>query len=315
MSLEVLNPSFFTTIQDSGRFGYSHIGVTNSGVMDEYAYNILNILLNNEQDTNVLEISFFNFEVMFLRPTKIALTGADAIIKLNNELIKPWRTHSVKSGDILKIGKFFSGSKLYLGVKGGFSIKKEFGSNSTTIKEKLGGINGEFLKTGDILNYKSYINYYDKRLKEKYIPKYSTELELRVVLSYQKDSFSKEEKDKFFSSEYIISNDFNRMACKLKGEKINSSLGGIISEGIVYGSIQIPKDGQPIILLKDRQTIGGYPKIGVVLDIDCFKLAQAKPNTKIKFKPISFESAIKKSKEFYSSFNFRKSLSKSSFES
>jgi biotin-dependent carboxylase-like uncharacterized protein len=315
MSLEVLNPSFFTTIQDSGRFGYSHIGVTNSGVMDEYAYNILNILLNNKQDTNVLEISFFNFEVMFLRPTKIALTGADAIIKLNNELIKPWRTHSVKSGDILKIGKFFSGSKLYLGVKGGFSIKKEFGSNSTTIKEKLGGINGEFLKTGDILNYKSYINYYDKRLKEKYIPKYSEELELRVVLSYQEDSFSKEEKDKFFSSEYIISNDFNRMACKLKGEKINSSLDGIISEGIVYGSIQIPKDGQPIILLKDRQTIGGYPKIGVVLDIDCFKLAQAKPNTKIKFKPISFESAIKKSKEFYNSFNFRKSLSKSSFES
>lgn len=315
MSLEVLNPSFFTTIQDSGRFGYSHIGVTNSGVMDEYAYNILNVLLDNDKDSSVLEISFFNFEVMFLRPTKIALTGADAIIKLNNELIKPWRTHSVKSGDILKIGKFFSGSKLYLGVKGGFSIKKEFGSNSTTIKENLGGISGDFLKKGEILNYKSYIAYSDKRLKEKFIPQYPEELELRVVLSYQEDSFSKEEKDKFFSSEYIISNDFNRMACKLKGEKINSSLDGIVSEGIVFGAIQIPKDGQPIILLKDRQTIGGYPKIGVVLDVDCFKLAQAKPNTKIKFKNISFDSAVEKSKEFYTSFNFKKSLSKSSFES
>lgn len=138
MSLEILNPTFFTTIQDNGRYGFNHIGVTNSGVMDEYAYNILNALLDNPKNTNVLEISFFNFEVCFLRPTKIALTGAEAIVTLNGEKINLWQTHSVKSGDILKVGKFLSGSKLYLGVKNGFDIKCEFGSNSTTIKENLG---------------------------------------------------------------------------------------------------------------------------------------------------------------------------------
>lgn len=121
-------------------------------------------------------------------------------------------------------------------------------------------------------------------------------------MTYQDESFSKEQIDKFFSSTYTITNEFNRMACKLSGQEIKSDLNGIVSEGIVNGAIQIPSDGQPIILLKDRQTIGGYPKIGVVLDIDCFKLAQARPNCKIKFKQISLKEATKISKEFYLTF-------------
>lgn len=303
MSLEIISPSFFTSLQDNGRFGYKHIGVTNSGVMDEFAYNILNLLLNNQKNTNVLEISFSNFKVKFLEETLVALSGADSKVYLNGIEKKVWQSFNVKIGDILEIKKINSGTKLYLGVKDGFGIKKEFGSNSLTIKENLGGINGDFLKKGDILPFKKYNLHYNKRLKQKFIPKYESELTLRVILTYQNEYFSQDEIEKFFSSEFIVTNDFNRMACKLSGKKIISKIKGIVSEGIVFGSIQIPNDGKPIILLKDRQTIGGYPKIGVVLDVDCFKLSQVKPNTKVRFKKISLSEALKKSKKFYNSFN------------
>ncbi|MDZ7907575.1 MAG: hypothetical protein U5N10_04710 [Gemmobacter sp.] len=130
--------------------------------------------------------------------------------------------------------------------------------------------------------------------------KYEDELTLRVIFSYQENHFSKQapppppppppekKSKKFLNSTYLVTNDFNRMACKLSGEAIKCDINGIISEGIAFGSIQIPSDGQPIVLLKDRQTIGGYPKIGVVLSIDCFKLSQARANTKIRFEEISY---------------------------
>lgn len=301
MSMQIINPSFFTTIQDRGRFGYNNIGVTNSGVSDEFAYNVANMLLN-DKDISVLEISYSNFEAKFHKNTQIAICGAKALVLLNGEKIKLWQTHNIKSGDTLKIGKFESGAKLYFALKGGFILQKEFGSYSTSIKEGLGGLDGGFLKKGDILDYKPFISSHKHRLKEEYIPNYEQKLTLRVVLSYQDRYFIKSEIDKFFSSEFTVTNDFNKMACKLSGESIKSSLDGILSEGIVFGSIQIPKDGQAIILLKERQTIGGYPKIGVVLGIDCFRLSQVKVNTKIRFKQINFQEATSLQKKFYNSF-------------
>lgn len=302
MSFQVINPSFFSTIQDKGRFGYAHLGVTSSGVMDEYAYLILNMLLKNPKDTNVIEISFSNFELKAFKNTHIAITGAKCEFFINDIEKSIWQSHKIKVGDKIKIGKIQEGSKVYLGVKNGFKIPKEFGSNSTTIKENLGGINANKLSKGDILEFEEFSYNYNIRLKEKYVPKYEEVIELRVLLSYQKDFFPKNEIDKFFSSDFTVTNDFNRMACKLTGEKIKSQIDGIVSEGIGFGSIQIPNDGQPIILLKEKQTIGGYPKIGVVLPIDCFKLAQAKPNTKVNFKQIEYKEALKKMQEFYSSF-------------
>ena len=155
---------------------------------------------------------------------------------------------------------------MYLAIKDRFDIKKELLSNSTITKENIGGIDGFKLKKGDILASRMIKATYNKHLKKKYIPDYNGILELRVVLSYQNDFFKKKEQDKFFNSIYAITNDFNRMACKLEGEPISYDLAGIISEGISFGSIQIPSNGKPIILLKERQTIGGYPKIGSVLN-------------------------------------------------
>lgn len=302
MSLEVVNNPLFVTIQDKGRFGYSHIGVTSSGVMDEYAYFCANQLLKNPLDTNILEIAFSNVVFKANANTQIAITGASCEFFINDIPKESWRSHNIKNSDIIKIGEILSGNRVYLAVFGGFNIKKEFGSNSVTIKENLGGLDGNKLKKGDILPFENHYCSHNIRLKKEFIPKYEDELTLRVIFSYQENHFSKDEKQKFLSLTYLVTNDFNRMACKLSGEAIKCDINGIISEGIAFGSIQIPSDGQPIVLLKDRQTIGGYPKIGVVLSLDCFKLSQAKANTKIKYEEISYEEAIKKSKEFYFSF-------------
>ena len=302
MSLELVNNPILVMLQDKGRFGYSEIGVTNSGVMDEYAYLSANKMLGNSLETNILEIAFSNVIFKVNASTQIAITGAFCEFFINDVLKECWQTHNIKVGDTLKIGKILNGIRVYLAVKGGFDIKKEFGSNSTTIKEKLGGINGEKLKKGDILPFNSFIYTHDVRLKKEFIPSYEDELILRVVSSYQKEFFSNEQTEKFFSTVFTVTNDFNRMACKLSGEAISCEIDGIISEAISFGAIQVPKDGQPIILLKERQTIGGYPKIGSVLAIDCFKLSQVKTNTKIRFEVISIEEATKKTRNFYSSF-------------
>ena len=298
MSFEILNEPIFTLLQDNGRYSYSHLGVSNSGVMDEYAYNWANKILKNEPNTNILEISFSNLILKSNANTQIAITGAICELFINDIPKKCWQTHNIKKDDIIKIGKILKGNRVYLGVKNGFNIKKEFGSNSTSIKENLGGIDGNKLKKGDILPFENSENFYNIKVKKEFIPNYENELILRVVLSYQENYFSKEEKKKFFSNTYTVTNDFNRMACKLSSEPIKCEINGIISEGISFGSIQIPSDGQVIILLKDRQTIGGYPKIASVLNVDCFKLSQAKTNTKIKFEEISYSTALEESRSF-----------------
>lgn len=302
MSLELLNNPFFVSIQDKGRFSYSHLGVSNSGVMDEYAYFIANKLLKNPLDTNVLEIGCSNVVLKVNKNTIIAITGAQCEFFINDELKPIWQNYNLKKGDILKIGKIISGNWIYLAVKDGFNLTKELGSFSTTIKENIGGLNGNRLKFGDILPFNKSKKLNKTFLKKDLIPKYEDELILRVVLSCQYKDFSKEQLEKFFSNTYTVSKDFNRMACKLQGEPINCNTNGIISEGISFGSIQIPKDGKPIVLLKERQTIGGYPKIGSVIAVDCFKLAQSKIGTKIKFQEILYEEALEKIRIYYSSF-------------
>jgi biotin-dependent carboxylase-like uncharacterized protein len=291
------------TIQDRGRFSYSHLGVSNSGVMDEYAYFIANKLLKNSLDTNILEIGCSNVIFKVNKSTTISITGANCEFFINDELKSIWQNHSVKKGDILKIGKILNGNWSYLAVKDGFYLKKELGSFSTTIKENLGGLDGNRLKIGDVLPFNKSKKLAKSFLKNELIPKYEDELILRVLLSSQYKEFSKIELEKFFSNTYLVTKEFNRMACKLDGKAINCNIDGIISEGISYGSIQIPKDGKPIILLKERQTIGGYPKIGSILTIDCFKLSQAKFNTQVKFKEISYTEALKETRKFYSCFS------------
>jgi biotin-dependent carboxylase-like uncharacterized protein len=293
LSFIVLNHPPFATIQDNGRYGLSHLGITPSGAADMYSYTMANKLLDNPKRTNTLEIFHGHITLKATKPTAIALTGASGDISINNVLVDSWKTYKIKENDIIKVSKLDNGMILYLSVKNGFNIPKILNSNATTIKEQIGGIEGKKLTKGVELPYCEYKNFSNRKLQEKYIPKYSNHLQLRVILSYQHKSFDKQTKEKFFTTKYKVTNQINRMGYKLHGVPLQSNLNGIISEGIAYGAIQIPKDGQPIILLKEKQTIGGYPKIGVVLETDCYKLVQSKPNTIISFKKISMEDASK----------------------
>jgi len=296
MGFRVLQGGLFSTIQDLGRYGYTDIGITNSGAMDEYAYRWSQKLLNNIEG-NALEIMVgLRLEVMIA--TEIAVCGADLSFKINNISKGIWQTHQIKRGDILSFDKKISGERAYLAVKGGFKIEKWYNSYSTTLKEGL----GFRIKRGDILEFESHLSVDKRRVQQRYIPIYPNSLTLRILLSYQYGYFKDEEKDKFFSSSYEITIASDRMGYRLKGEAILPKKGDIISEAIAFGSVQIPKDGQPIVLLKERQTIGGYPKIGTILSIDCFKLSQLPIGSKVIFREIGIEEAEKKMKDFYCEF-------------
>ena len=298
----MIDGGILSLIEDFGRFGLCDKGITNSGVMDEYAYIMANKLLQNTQNTNCIEITLGGLKLQTSDSCKISITGADCSCKINSKEVSNWKTHNLNKGDTVEFGYAKNGMRIYLAVKGGFKVPNVLGSASVTIKEKLGGLDGDKLKKGDILHFSNLqFSQNNTALKKNLIPKYKKNLDLRVVLGYQNDFFEKKEIDKFFSTSYTISSQNNRMGYRLEGEPIDCMADGIISEGICFGAVQIPKDGQPIVLLKDRQTIGGYPKIGSVLPIDCFRLSQLRAGDSIAFKPIVIKKAEEKMKLFNSS--------------
>jgi len=280
MSFQVINGGIFTTVQDLGRYGYAHLGITSSGAMDEYAYKWALKLLG-DKNTNALEILLGGLILKAQADTTIALTGADLNFQINAKPAKLWQSINIKKGDALSFGSQKSGMRAYLAVKGGFDTPYVKGSYATTIREGIGGQ----LKSGDLLAYKSVEKQVTRRAKQEYIPQYTDSLTLRLVLGYQDHYFSDTQKEQFFASEYTLTQDMSRMGYKLSGPAIEPKSAQLISEGIAFGAVQIPKDGQPIVLLKERQTIGGYPKIGSILPQDCFKLSQMPIGSTIKFEP------------------------------
>ncbi len=298
----MIDGGILSLIEDFGRFGLCDKGITNSGVMDEYAYIIANRLLQNSPNTNCIEITLGGLKLKAHSSCVISITGADCECKIDSKEVRSWKTYNLNKGETLEFGYAKSGMRTYLAVKGGFNVPDALRSASVTIKEKLGGLDGDKLKKGDILHF-SNLQFLENNtaLKENLIPKYKKSLDLRIVLGYQVDFFEKKDIDKFFSTNYTISSQNNRMGYRLEGEPIECMVDGIISEGICFGAVQIPKDGQPIVLLKDRQTIGGYPKIGSVLPIDCFKLSQLRAGDSITFKPIEIKRAEEKMELFNSS--------------
>jgi len=295
----VLSAGIQATIQDLGRVGLAHIGVSSAGALDEFAFSHANRLLGNDYGTNMLEILIGGVKLKAEGSTHIVLTGAKVDATINNKKIELWKTHKLNDGDVLDIGFASSGARAYLAVLGGFDVGKEYGSCSVSIKEKLGG---KPIKVKDFLFFTSKNLKNNIKLPTKYQPNYDKILTLRVLTGYQWDMFEEKQKKKFFNSEYKVTGQNDRMGYRLSGEKISSTCKGIISEPIAYGSVQIPTHGEPIVLLKERQTIGGYPKIGAVIPVDCFRLAQAKQDSKIKFESVSFEKAMEISREFYKTF-------------
>lgn len=286
------------SVQDLGRGGFGDIGLCEAGALDEGAFNMANALLGNKNNESMLEIALGGCEFVAKGRVHISLSGGLAKAFINDEEVGFYQSHTLNNGDILTLGFCQKGQMIYMGIKGGFNIAKTYKSQSTSIKEGIGGLDGAGLKSGDFLPVDFCEFYQTRRIKNAFLPDFSTPLKLRLVASYQYDDFAQKQKDIFFASEYKITPQSNRMACKLKGEKILVPTQKFISEPIAYGAIQIPTNGNPIVLLKERQTIGGYPKIGCVIAPDCFSLAQKKQGSSVYFELIDLASARKIYKEF-----------------
>lgn len=287
----VKRPGIHSLIQDTGRFGYYNIGLTNGGPIDLEAFQWANRLCANELDATAIEISIGGLKLVAQLDSTIAITGANMPLTINNHKKELWRSHAIKTGDVVELGFTNQGMRSYLAVAGGFIIEKSFGSAATVCREGIGGLTGEPLKTGDVLSCLSQTRKSNLVLPESLRPKYTDDIVLHTVPSYQQKHFSSHQQRMFFSSEYQIGKHFDRMGYRLTGQKISCDIEGILSEGICHGAIQIPADGQPIVLMNDRQTIGGYPKIGAVSSVDTAKLGQLKQGDRVHFEPISMEQA------------------------
>jgi biotin-dependent carboxylase-like uncharacterized protein len=295
---KVIKPGIFSLIEDAGRFGQHGIGLTTGGPLDSNAFRWANRLCGDQQRAAAIEVTVGGLVLESQVNTTIAVTGATLPLSINSQPRELWQSHPVKIGDCIELGFASSGSRGYLAVAGGFHIAPIFNSVATVPREALGGVHrdGTALQTGDLLpcSESSTQNQAAAQLRvpADQRPDYSTNSALlRVILGYQQQAFSALHNQLFFSSEYAVTKSSDRMGFRLKGAPIKPSLDGILSEGICLGAIQVPADGQPIVLLNDRQTIGGYPKLGSVLTLDMGKLAQLLPGGTLRFEAISIEQA------------------------
>ena len=287
----VKHPGLLTLVQDRGRFGAHNLGLTTGGPLDTLAYDWANRLLANDHNASCLEVSFGGLSIEANIETTIAITGAKKPCKINGKDIDQWQTYPIKKGDVLELGFASEGVRAYLAVAGGFDIAPSFGSSSTVVREKIGGIHGDKLQAGDHLPCSTNSISSHLKLDEKHQPGYGKQATLRVVKGYQEAVFDHVQQWRFFNSEYQVTERSDRMGFRLEGEVIHSNMVGMLSEGICHGAIQIPADGQPIVLMNDRQTIGGYPKIGSVIPLDTARLAQLTPGSTVRFEAISLEQA------------------------
>ena len=287
----VKQAGMLSLIQDAGRFGCFNIGLTNGGPIDLRSFQWANRLCENPLNTTAIEVNLGGLALIAQLDTTIAVTGAEMPFTINGLSKELWRSYQVMAGDVIELGFSTQGLRCYLAVADGFVVAETFGSTATVCREGVGGLNGGKLQVNDILPCASLKRAHNLILPSILRPSFSNNVTLHTVPSYQQQSFSSHQQRLFYSSEYTVSKSFDRMGYRLEGHKIACDIDGILSEGICHGAVQIPADGQPIVLLNDRQTIGGYPKIGAVISTDIAKLGQLNQGGKVHFEPVSMEQA------------------------
>lgn len=290
---KIIAPGPMTTIQDMGRFAFMDRGVPPSGALDTYSCRIANILVGNPEGFAVLEMTFLGATMEVLCEADIALAGASMAMTLNGLAVQPWRSHRVKAGDLVVIGKAAEGCRGYLAVTGGVDVPAVMGSRSTFARARIGGIEGRPLRKGDIIRRgPGDLLIRPRMLPEEHIPSYPSEILLRTIAGPQDDAFTGSI-GTLFSSVYEVTPQSDRMGCRLKGPPLDhdpDAPRSIITEPVVPGNIQVPEDGLPIILLVE-QTSGGYTKIATVITTDIARVAQALPGSRIMFERVDLTEA------------------------
>jgi len=292
-TLLVLDPGSLTTVQDLGRFGWQSLGVPLSGGLDPYAVRAGNLLVGNKQTAAVLEMTVTGTTLAVMRPACLAVTGAQATIKVNAQSKPPWQSFAVQPGDVLRIGQVVQGCRMYLAVSGGIDVPVIMGSRSTSVDAGLGGYFGRSLHKGDIISISPPTNLPGPRAAPPgFIPEMPSHISLRCLLGPQENFFAHLQST-LLKSQYTVSARADRRGVRLDGpavEHVHDSPGRVLSEPSLPGNIQIPGDGQPIILLVE-QTVGGYAKAATVISSDLRRLAQAVPGTAVSLQAVSLQKA------------------------
>ncbi|WP_217475755.1 biotin-dependent carboxyltransferase family protein [Stutzerimonas stutzeri] len=290
--LKVERSTRLVQLQDGGRFGVRHLGVTQGGALDWIAMYWANWLLDNPLSAAVVEITLGGFSSTCERDGCLALAGGDLGATLDDQPLLPWQAFSIRRGQRLKFTQARQGARAYLAAPGGFEATRMLGSVSTVTRESLGGLtgDGEPIKQGDNLVWHGQSGLL-KRVPVAQVPDYSSARPLDVVLGAQIGEFSGQSLFDAFNSSWKVDSRSDRMGVRLIGPELRSRRGGIVSEGVPLGAIQVPPDGQPIVLLNDRQTIGGYPRLGALTPEAVARLGQCLPGTELRLRPIGQQAA------------------------
>ncbi len=296
----VVQPGVLTTIQDLGRFGYGSIGMPAAGAMDPYAHQLANLMVGNSLHEATLEMTFIGPTLVSKGSHRIALAGGDLGAELNEIPLPSCGSWTMREGDTLTF-KGGSGVRSYLAVAGGWDVETVLGSKSTYTRAKLGGYQGRPLKKEDSLNVGSIVTSlrWQGSLPMNLVDEFfSTEKPIRVLWGPQDDYFSEKEKARFLEQSWTVNKDSDRMGYRLDGNPlIHLDKKEIISDGVCQGAIQVPGHGQPIVLLADAQTTGGYPKIATIISSDLGRPAHYKAGDFIQFQSVTYEEAIQIMKE------------------
>lgn len=310
MAIKVLKPGLQTTIQDLGRRGYQDIGVIVSGAMDHYSMKIANLLVGNDQGEAALEMTMTGPTLAFTTDTLIAITGADFTPIIDGRPVKMGRPVAVRADSILTFNQYKSGARAYLAVSGGFDLPEIMGSKSTNLRGQFGGYEGRALIKGDILDTHLPTDFGEMQMQlifkkgarsfgqtswfiaDGIVTANIQKEPIRMVPGLHYQHFTPQSKYDFYNHSFEVTINSDRMGYRLQGPEIKLKAPlEIISEVVNFGTVQVPKEGQPIILMADHQTAAGYPIIGQVAYADLPRLAQMRPGSKFRFVEVDAETS------------------------
>jgi antagonist of KipI len=308
MSIDVVRPGLLTTVQDLGRFGYQRYGVVAGGVMDDWAPRLANAVVGNDEHDATLEITLQGPVLRFDDSALVAVCGADLAPHVGGAPFPQGRPVLVRAGSMLEFHAGDQGCRAYLAVRGGFQVPMVMGSRSTYIRAALGGVEGRALRKGDKLPVVAYAPGWYPELDRALAsggqpfaaPRWSVGFtavpararKVRVIAGPQWELFSQETRELFLGTEFGISVNSDRMGYRLTGAMLKLRRPAeMISEAVTFGTVQVPPDGNPIILMADRQTTGGYPKIAHVASVDLPRLAQSRPLERFAFELVTLAEA------------------------
>ena len=290
MTLRVARPGLLTTVQDLGRRGHQHEGIPEGGAMDTLAARLANLLVGNEENAAVLEITLLGPRLEVGRGITMAVTGANFDVQLDGQAIPQWRAHHLNAGSTLDVGSARTGCRCYLAIAGGLDVPVVLGGRSTCLPAAFGGFHGRALRAGDVLASGSALPRHPaagRALSPALRPSYGTAVRLIAAETPRSEVF-----DRLFDGEFRISRRSDRMGYRLEGEGSDwPALPEVLSTAVPMGTLQLPPGGSPILLMADRQTTGGYPVLGQVASIDLGSVAQLRPGDRMRFTPVSLDEA------------------------